>query len=208
MSLTVTFTVGCAINRDMYYIACSPDQWRGGEDEPCTVICIYQHQTDEKWFYHVLPGWRVMSVAFPEPSLGAIRKVYALSEEGEVECYSREGSVTEQIIDAGLNGQGKYGSVNTIRPIENRLYACGCRGQVYRKEGAKWVHFDKGLLQESVQDHAAVLASLKNDQEATVKFIGEIVDNERDIIDINGSSERSIYAVGGDGFIAYYNGFE
>jgi hypothetical protein len=102
MSLTLAFTVGCAINRDMYYIACSPDQWRETEEEPYTVMYIYQHQTDEKWFYHALPGWRVMSVAFPEPSPGAVRKVYALSEEGDVECYSREGSIEEQIADAGL----------------------------------------------------------------------------------------------------------
>jgi hypothetical protein len=149
MSSTITFTVGCAINRDMYYIAASPDQWREENDEPYTVMYFYQHQTDEKWFYHALPGWRVMSVAFPEQSPGAVRKVYALPEEGEIECYSQEGNVTEKITDAGLNGQGKYGSANTIRFIENRFYVCGYSGQTYRKEGNKWVHFDKGLLQRS-----------------------------------------------------------
>jgi hypothetical protein len=207
MASTVTFTVGCAINRDMYYIACSLDEWRETEEEPYTVMYIYQHQTDEKWFYHALPGWSVMSAAFLEPSPGAVRSVYALSEEGALECYSREGSLTEKITGAGLDTQGEYGSLTAIRPIENRLYVCGYGGQVYRKNRDKWVHFDEGLLQASVYDHAATLAALKNDQEATMKFIAEMADDARDLIDINGSGASDIYVVGSAGFIAHHDGF-
>jgi len=57
---SITFGAGCAINRDMYYIAASPDKWTEEEDSPYSRMLIYQDQTKEKWFYHELPDWDVM----------------------------------------------------------------------------------------------------------------------------------------------------
>ena len=155
MSSTLTFMCGCAINRDMYYIACVPDEWyeEHGDEEPYTVMCFYQEETAEKWFCHSLPDWRVVSCVYPEPAAGSVRKVYALSDTGEIECFSREGSVIEKISDAE-----NYGNLSAIRFIGTRFYVCGDEGQVYRKEGKKWVHFDKGLLGVPIAEGAKMLA--------------------------------------------------
>jgi hypothetical protein len=46
---TITFIDGCAIDKDTYYLAASPDRWREENDEPYTVMYVYRHQADEKW---------------------------------------------------------------------------------------------------------------------------------------------------------------
>jgi hypothetical protein len=193
----------------MYYIACSPDRWREEDDEPNTVMCFYQDQTDEKWFYHILHGWRVMSAVFPEPSPGTVRKVYSLSENGEIECFSREGISIERIAEAGLDEQGEYGYVHKIRFIGERFYVCGYAGQVYRKEGSQWVHFDKGLLGRGTSEESVDYKSVpKDDPQALMKFFSKITEDRRSLFDIDGLSESSIYVVGSEGFIAYHNGIE
>lgn len=132
----VTFVNGCAINRDMYYIASSPDVWTESEDAPYSVMFIYQDQTEEKWFYHELPNWEVVSTCFPGPMANETRKAYALNIDGEVECYSRDGTVVEVIDDAGDKESGpNYGPVNRIRKLGN---TCMFAVMVTRT-GAGWI---------------------------------------------------------------------
>jgi hypothetical protein len=204
---SVSFVTGCAIDQDSYYIAYSPDKWAETQDDPYTVICIYQHTAKKKWAVsHELRMWNVISMTFP---LDMARKVYALDEQGNIERYSLEESSVERIIDAGLDNQGKYGYVHKIRFIGNRLYVSGYSGQVYRKEGAKWVHFDKGLLRPSVNNFSMGYKSVpKDDTQALMNFFSKMVEDRRSLFDINGLSESSIYVVGTEGFIAYFNGFE
>jgi hypothetical protein len=196
----LTFTTGCAINADMYYMACSPDTHRKTEDTSHTVMCFYQHQTADKWFFHELPGWLVVSAAYPEPIPGSAREIYALSEQGDVERYSRNGSYVEVIPDAGTRGsESTYGYVSRIRNIDGNLYVCGSNGQVYLRGANGWAHFDKTLLQSPL-----VPASLKLDNpEALLAQLSASLQDSRDLVDINGLNERDLYVVGSDGFIAH-----
>ncbi|WP_198348418.1 hypothetical protein [Burkholderia ubonensis] len=198
----LTFGVGCAINRDMFYLSSTLDELEKTEDAPVSRMVFYQDQTADKWFYHDLPARRVVSTCYPEPAPNSVRKIYALSEQGDVECYSREGSVTEKIADAGLDPSSpNYGCVTRIREIGTHLYVCGYGGQVYRRSAPSgWVHIDAQILQKradigSIEDPSELLAAL-------TKSTGETIG----LTDINGLDEKSIYVVGNDGYMAFFDG--
>ncbi|HIH2745109.1 hypothetical protein L3V59_35490 [Burkholderia aenigmatica] len=197
----LTFGTGCAINRDMFYLSSTLDELESTEGTPVSRMVIYQGQTAEKWFYHDLPAWRVVSGCYPEPALNGVRKIYALSEQGDVDCYSREGSVIEKIADAGLGAaSANYGYVTRIREIGDHLYVCGYGGQVYKRDTAGWIHVDAQLLQKrvdigSIEDPSELLAALTQSADETIG-----------LIDINGLDEQSIYVVGNDGYMAFFDG--
>ncbi|WP_124470151.1 hypothetical protein [Burkholderia ubonensis] len=197
----LTFGTGCAINRDMFYLSSTLDELESTEDTPVSRMVFYQGQTADKWFYHDLPAWRVVSSCFPEPAPNSVRKIYALSEQGDVECYSREGSVTEKIVDAGLAAAApNYGYVTRIREIGSHLYVCGYGGQVYQRGATGWAHIDAQILQKkvdigSIEDPNELLAALSKSAEETIG-----------LTDINGLNESAIYVVGNDGYTAYFDG--
>lgn len=204
MSQTLTFTAGCAISADIYYIACCPDLDGAVDDTPHTVMCFYQHQTADKWFFHELPGWRVPSVAYVEPDQGGVREVFALGEHGELERYSRLGRHIERISDAGLHGENSHGYLNKISTIGGELYACGFNGQVYRRLATDWVRADAGLRQGPLEPTDLPL----DDPQALLSQLSEWAETTPDLLDIKGCGETNIYAVGSDGLIAHFNGVE
>jgi len=195
------FGVGSAISRDMFYMSSTLDEVEESEDSPVSRMVFYQDLTSDKWFYHDLINWRVVSTCFPAPEPNGVRKIYALSEQGDVECYSREGSVIQKIADAGLGPKTpNYGYVARMRQIGAHLYVCGYGGQVYRRDASGWAHIDHQLLQMpptigDTNDPAQLLAELTNSSTETIG-----------LIDINGLSESGIYVVGNDGFIAFFDG--
>ncbi|MDN8039286.1 WD40/YVTN/BNR-like repeat-containing protein [Burkholderia vietnamiensis] len=197
----LTFGTGCAINRDMFYLSSTLDELEATEDTPVSRMVFYQHQTADKWFYHDLPAWRVVSTCYPNPAPNSVRKIYALSEQGDVESYSRDGSVIEKIADAGLEPVSpNYGYVTRIREIDGHLYVCGYGGQVYKRDSAGWAHVDAQLLQKkvdigSIEDPSELLAALTKSADETIG-----------LIDINGLDEKSIYVVGNDGYMAFFDG--
>lgn len=170
----LTFGTGCAVNRDMFYLSSTLDELEKSEDNPVSRLVFYQHQTADKWLFHDLSGWRVVSTCFPTPAPSSVRKIYALSEQGDVECYSREGSVIERIPDAGLGkGSSNYGYVTRIREIGAHLYVCGYGGQVFRREASGWIHMDNQLLQKpvdigSIEDPNELLAALSQSANGTI----------------------------------------
>jgi hypothetical protein len=192
---------GCAINRDMYYIACSPDSWRAKEDTPYTVMCFYQHQTPEKWHYHELPDITVVSVAYPAVPAGNLRKAYALSEFGMLECYSRESVGLENVRDTSPGGSTDY--MHRVRSIGSELYICGTKGQVYKKGLSGWISFDTGLRQADQKPDT--LPPLTN-PDALLSYFTASMKSTLDLMDINGRSDSAIYTVGNDGFIAHHDG--
>ncbi|WP_175031534.1 hypothetical protein [Burkholderia lata] len=205
--MQLTFGTGCAINRDMFYLSGTLDELESTEGNRVSRMVLYQGQTAEKWFYHDLPAWRVVSACYPEPEPepepepDSVRKIYALSEQGDVDCYSREGSVIEKISDAGLGATlANYGYVTRIREIGSHLYVCGYGGQVYKRDTAGWIHVDAQLLQKkagigSIEDPNELLAALIQSTDETIG-----------LVDINGLDEKSIYVVGNDGYIAFFDG--
>jgi len=202
MKRAITFTTGCAINKDMYYMACVIDEH--DMDELHTAMLIYQDQRPEKWFYHDLPGWRVVAATFPYPPPGSVRVVYALDENGKVEAYSRNGSEITQIPGAGLDESPHLGYVSQIRSIGDSLCVCGYNGQVYKNNKEEWLPLDKGFEKKEVD-----LERLKSpDPEDHLKAWDDYDDGLLHLVDINGTSEDNLYVVGTDGVIAYHNGGE
>jgi len=187
--------VGSAVDKDMYYMACSFIH----SEEPHTRLFFYQHKNKDKWFYHDLPGWTVVSTAFPPHQHIENRKIYALSSEGDVECFSRNLITKEKISDAGIKTPGKnYGYLSTIRFISDTLYACGHRGQVYKKTENGWAHFDDDLLQPPIELDIYSNIPLEEQVSASLK-------QTISLSDINGH-KNNIYTIGHRGFIAHHDG--
>lgn len=189
---------GCAINKDMYYMSCSFNDF--SIDEPYSRLFFYQHKTKDKWFYHDRPEWRVTSTCFQPATLDRSRTVYALSEEGDIEILSREETLVEKIKDAGLLPTSKfYGYVNKIKHIDGELYVCGHQCQVYKKTSANWEHID----QEILQSNPSLLEAENLTLEEQVKLY---IHDAISLLDISGNSGKDLYTVGTSGFIAHYDG--
>lgn len=204
--LPITFIAGCAINKDMYYIGASVNPSGEMESVPHSVMLIYQAQTAEKWFYHELPGWDVVSTAFPEPDLDGLRRLYALASNGAVECYSRVGVSIERMGRPGVGPESSpYGPLTKIREIGDSLFACGLGGQVYRLSSNGWRAHDQGI---SVNVFASIAGDDTNGRgrEKSVNEIINALDDDVLLYDINGSSSRDLYAVGAEGFVAHHDG--
>jgi len=197
MKKAITFTAGCAINKEMYYMACAVDDY--DVDEPHTVMCFYQDQTSEKWFYHELPEWRVISTTFPCPPPDSVRVVYALDENGRVEAYSKNGSEITQIPNSGLD-HSRVGYATRIRSINGALYVCGTNGQVYRRHKENWLDSGQGLAKNEL-DATKLNAQSSED---FFRVLDEYHDGLLDLVDINGTSENDLYVVGTDGVIAHH----
>ncbi|WP_128326456.1 hypothetical protein [Pseudomonas alkylphenolica] len=193
----VQFNIGCAISTDMYYMSCA--FVHSSETDSYSRMYFYQDKTPGKWFYHDLPGWNVISTAFPPGQPVSTRKVYALSEEGDVECFGRDITTYEKIADAGVSKSSKlYGYVNKISFIFDTLYVCGHRGQVYKRTPEGWVHFDEGLL----QDEITITPGAPGD---FMEQVSQLIETTISLFDINGV-QNDIYTVGANGFIAHQNG--
>ncbi|MCX8999907.1 hypothetical protein NOF55_22640 [Rhizobiaceae bacterium BDR2-2] len=185
--LSVTFTAGCAINRDMYYVASSPDAWREAEDTPYSVMYFYQHQTEKKWFYHELPDWNVVSVCYRPPVQGAERIVHALTEDGYVETYSRSGSSTENLLASLSDDDSELEYLTQIRCVDGALLVCGDAGRIYWKEQGAWTRIDQDLA-------------------ARVSDSGEVGPSTLLLLnDVGVANDGTIVTVGSDGFIAYFD---
>lgn len=110
------------------------------------------------------------------------RTYFALGRDGRIFGVVSGGNWFEEtIVDAGA-GKDKFGYLTQMRLIESDLYACGHRGQVYRRTSIGWVHIDNGLLQREPCDF-------------TVSHNG-----------IDGTSPNDIYVVGDGGKIFHYDG--
>lgn len=193
----ISMSAGTAVSSDIYYMSCSLDE--PAIDEPFSRLFFYQDKTKEKWFYHDLPGWRVVSTCLVPEHGATPRSVVSLSEEGDIEVYNRDGSRVEKIVDAGLSDSSKgYGYLNRIRLIGGSLFACGYGGQIYRRDRKGWQHIDHEILRKSSapkpSDHSKFEDWL-NEESETI-----------DVLDINGTGHADIYVVGDNGFIAHHDG--
>lgn len=80
-----------------------------------------------------------------------------------------------------IPGVELYGNLNDIQNINNELYVCGGRRQVYKKTGNEWVRFDKGIRGHRGEDCCTFES-------------------------IHGLSEDTLHAVGSKGEIWYHDG--
>ncbi|MBB6577090.1 hypothetical protein HNP33_001141 [Comamonas odontotermitis] len=131
-----------------------------------------------------------------------------LSREGQIRLYAPGGSPDKiyQLPGAGVIREDALGLgyVNRIRAIGNALYVCGQSRQVYRFEpGAQqvldgsWFDFAGPMRQAPISDPP------EGDGEEFDRWLD--ANDAIDFVDIDGSSENDIYAVG-DECWHYHNG--
>lgn len=134
-----------------------------------------QEKHPSPWIYKSV-DWLVSSVTGFLPGYSEDWWYCALSEEGNV-LYTGDGYTEEKIPGAGVfsaDAKG-WGYLADIQQIGDSLYACGYKGQVYKRYGPNdWGHVDKGLLQDP-----------KTPQEQRIALSV-----------INGPHENAIYAAG------------
>lgn len=200
----VTYISACVIEDKFAYMATVLDDL-DPEDEVLSRMSFFDGRSGEKWFYHDLVDWRVISLCVMPATATTPRMVCALSKQGQVELYSRDTSIVEIIPDAGLISPSAsgHGYVNKIRWIGKHLYVCGVGGQIYKRLGPQqWVHMDSGILQ-SLASRSAALQRLRNG--GGVEAFSD-VPPVLDLADIAGPSESDLYVVGSGGAVFHYDG--
>jgi hypothetical protein len=181
----VSFIDGIVIEEDyLKLVSCldSVDPW----EEEFARICYYDGQDADPWSAYDL-DWHVTSACLWVGTETRPRSYVLLSVEGQVEIQDAgvDGCRSEVIGDAGLHGDwsANFGYVFAIRQIGETLYVCGSNRQVYRRSAdGIWAHADQGIL------------------------LPETDTSMRCLMDIAGRSEDSIYAVGYQGEIFYFDG--
>ena len=147
MKTSWTFATAYAISDSHLEIACAADVY----EDFARYTALYRWIDEEwqrGWFYENV-DWRAAAVCTLVPTSGDEWWICALSEDGDV--LMRHGAaLVEKIPGAGVHSDDSkgWGYLADLRQIGEHLYACGYKGQVYKRRGANdWVHVDQGLLQ-------------------------------------------------------------
>jgi hypothetical protein len=147
-----TFTKGMAFTEDHLVIAAARDDL----DDFAPFTSIFQYSTDgpNNWRYDD-QDWRACSITYFGPKWESFDDFVILSEEGDVRYFGDHAPLLEKIPGAGIFSEGakNWGYLADLQQIGEHLYACGYRGQVYKRLGPDdWVHMDEGLLQAPAPD--------------------------------------------------------
>lgn len=138
-SNVLEFVAGSAVDANIYYLAARIGPGHECYDPdpgPPSRMFFYQHQTDEKWFYHDLSDWQVESTIFvPEQQDGQARRVLALDFYGQLEDLARSSTKCEIIPS---EGDHFCGGLTRIRQLGNDLFCCGVHGMIYHRSETGW----------------------------------------------------------------------
>ncbi|MFW1745103.1 hypothetical protein ACG9XW_02610 [Acinetobacter guillouiae] len=190
----ISFTSGCAISADNYYLSANIDDYDAWDQ--FTKTLIYKHKQLEKWQELDLDGWKVLSVTYQKRNNQAT--VICLDKEGDVGIFQENNNEHQSIRE---KQESKiYGQFNQIRVINNNLYVCGSGGQVYKNNKKKWGPVGHGFEEQPLEVSPNDFSFLEYD--ADFGF-------QKNLYDINGFDESSIYVCGtkgGNGFIAFFDG--
>lgn len=174
-------------------------------DVEASVVSRYEPDSgvQNPWWARVYEGWTAVALAYWKSR--DLRCV--LSREGQVRLYGARGKPdhTFQISQAGVFGVGAtgLGYVNRIRVIGDDLYVCGQSRQVWRFEydgldlaSGQWMDF-AGLMRQSPMSGPPA-----DDADALTRWLDE--NDAVDLVDIHGSSDADIYAIGDEAW--HWNG--
>ena len=169
-----------AIGDNQFHVAAAADIYDVFE----TYTCLYHWSpelgdlegSNEPWAWEDC-NWRACAVSVFDPTYSDDWWRVALSEEGNFIFIGGGELNEEKIPGAGVYSEDAkgWGYLADLQQIGDRLYACGYKGQVYKRFGPNdWRHVDGGLLQDP-----------KTPQEQRIALSV-----------INGPHERAIYAAG------------
>lgn len=189
-----TYITGCLLSRNLVLLPTSLD-CLAKEDYAFTRVSTYErNDEDAPWGYRDY-DWTIVSVC----SYGMHRLRCVLSREGQVRLYGPGGKPDHsyQIPEAGVFGDAAIGLgyVNRIRGIGDHLYVCGQSRQVYRFDwngrdlaSGVWRDMAGAMRQPPISEPP------DSDDEAFDRWLDE--SDAIDLVDIDGTSEGDIYAVG------------
>lgn len=189
----VTFTSGCAISKDNFYVSAAIDDLDSWD--AFSRIFIYRYGNETNWSSHDLDGWKVVSVAYQ--MMMNERSLISLDKDGNVEVFQQIEEIYQQ-VNPFKKEQYIYGQFNKLRTVRQELYACGNGGQVYLNAGDSWSNVGFNLEEQPLEVKQGEIFSLDSD----FSF-------ERNLYDINGFAHDHLYVCGtkgDDGFIAFFNG--
>lgn len=196
MSPEKTFECGVIVHAQLVLVVESLDAVRD-DDYVISSVGSYKRTVEgARWAVFVYEDWTVVSVASSEQ----LQLRCVLSREGDIRLYGPGGTPdrTYQLPDAGVMREDAagYGYVNRIRAIGDGLYVCGQSRQVYRFVPGKSQALDGNWLDFAGPMRQPPMAEPPDDleDEALDRWLD---DNDAiDLVDIAGSSEADIYAVG------------
>jgi hypothetical protein len=171
----VYFVDGIAAKRGLVALVAYLEEYADTDAEHAR---IYTFNSDTGRWGHVELEHAIVSIA--HTTADGQNHWHCLSKRGAVVTITRGAKANAQIADAGT-GRSKLGYVTRIRCISGDLYVCGYRRQVYRFDGAAWIHRDQGIVAER-----------------SAKAVG--------FNDIDGASGSDIVAVGWGGEIFHFDG--
>lgn len=138
-SNVLEFIAGCAVDADIYYLAAAIGPGHENYDPdpgPPTRMFFYQRPTEEKWFYHDLPDWQIVSTALVSAEdNGRPRRVLALDYCGQLEDLARAGTTCEYVSPEGDDFSG---GLTRIRQVGGDLFCCGVSGMIYHRDKSEW----------------------------------------------------------------------
>ena len=190
----VTFTFGCAIERDYVYVAAKPDVL-DSEENFSRLFFFDQQNFATPWVHHDLPDWNVVSMCALPKTPQSPRKYFALSEQGDIEITWPGGRSVEVIEGAGLKrfAQPIFGYVKAIREVAGVLYVCGSGGQIYARVDGVWSHIAEKLKAQGTAPQPGA-ATIDKD------FA------KHDFSDVGGYSGSDVDVVGIDGDVFHFDG--
>ncbi|MCO5358617.1 hypothetical protein [Acidovorax kalamii] len=174
MSVELTFTTAMAYTDTSAYAAGSGDAL--DTFARFTRVVCYDANYHHLWVRHD-QDWRAVALAYFGPQHENFDDVVVLSEEGDVRYIGDHDPLLEKIPGAGVFGAGAkgWGYLADIQQIGDSLYACGYKGQVYKRYGPNdWDHVDKGLLQDpkTAQEHRIALSVINGPHENAIYAAG------------------------------------
>jgi hypothetical protein len=190
----ISFTSGCAINAGSFYLSANIDEYDVWD--AFTKILVYKHNEVTKWQELDLDGWNISSVTCQKNNNHSA--VVCLDKEGDVGIFQENHNELQNIREKNENQI--YGQFNQIRVINDKLYACGSGGQIYKSNQNKWEPVGHDFEEQPLNVSTGDLSFL--DYDIDFGF-------EKYLYDVNGFDENNIYVCGTkneSGFIAFFDG--
>ena len=175
MSAELTFTTAMTLSDNSVYMAGAGDAL--DTFAHFTSVVRYDGDYDPQWGRNH-QDWRAVSLTYFGPEKEReFDDVVILSEEGHVRYIGDHDPLLEKIPGAGVYSKDAkgWGYLADIQQIGEHLYACGYKGQVYKRLGAgDWRHVDGGLLQnpKTPQQNRIALSVINGPHESAIYAAG------------------------------------
>jgi len=174
-----TFTGLCVYEKDHCYVSSIVDEMVDEGNQDHCLVFLYDSGT---WFHRPIP----FAVGGMGRKSTSPKRVLTMGVAGETNLFTHPGApgAATEHIDKSSNGPSDLIPLRAIREIGQSMYACGMARRVYRRGmSEKWSAIDKGVFVPKKERK---------------KSVG--------LNSIDGFDESTIYAVGYQGEIWFYDG--